>query len=315
MPSWLTGTVSELTGNDSVLTGAGVCPPFPDEMIADGASFPTGVTDSVLTATTPPACGPAPPDPEDPDGFLWLNNLANSTGLVVKDGSDRVTNWINQFTGIHAAVDSESQDAHGVPLSPNTLWPVWTPNAQNGLPGMLWTRAAGTNMNGTYPGGTLNKPSADGAPITIFAVVQSFDIQGGAILTLRLNNPDFETMMWLYGPAPGFQQGSSSAQDANGTLFDDGIINYANQTILVDWTYYDAVTPMEIFVNGVQRPLYSTGLQPAYSGVSGYSVGFCNAIFSRNWNGYLYEILGYLGADSARRTETRAYLNDKWSIY
>lgn len=55
MPSWLTGTGSVETGNDSALTATGVCAPLHPDFIKDGTSFLTG-QESVLTATTPPTC-------------------------------------------------------------------------------------------------------------------------------------------------------------------------------------------------------------------------------------------------------------------
>ncbi len=252
--------------------------------------------------------------PINDDGFLWLNNKVDPSGLLVKDGSNRTSLWINQFTGPSAAVDSPSQDAHGVAL-PVGQWPVWTPGAQGTLPGMLWSRAAFTNQNAIYPNGTLNKPSADSAPVTILAVVRPFDLQGGHVLTLRLNNLDCEFMLEHYGPNPLFQQGSSAAQDAQGTLFQQGLIDYSNQTVLVDWTFYGPFLRPDIFINGTLRPLLAPGTtQAGYAGVSGYSVGFCNAVFSRNWNGYIFEILGYLGTDTTVRAAARSYLARKWGI-
>ncbi len=231
MPSWLTGSGSALTGNDSALTATGVCAPLHPDFIKDGASFLTG-SESVLTATTPPACEePHPPIVDD--GFLWLNNKVDPAGLMVKDGSDRLTTWINQFTGPHAAVDSQSADAHGVPIA-NSQKAVWTQNVQNGLPGMLWSRAAFTNQNAIYPDGTLNKPTADNEPVTILAVVRPFDLQGGHVLTLRLNNVDCEFMLEHYQPAPTYQQPMSAAQDVQGVLFEEGLIDYSNQTLLID---------------------------------------------------------------------------------
>lgn len=51
------GIPSELAGNGSVLTGAGVCPPLPRQWIADGASVKAG-TEGVLTAGEM-VCGPS----------------------------------------------------------------------------------------------------------------------------------------------------------------------------------------------------------------------------------------------------------------
>ncbi len=275
--------------------------------IIKGDGHPTIARPSCFSELLPPIID---------DGFLWLNNKLDPTGLLVKDGSNRATLWINQFTGPHAALDSPSKDSNGVVL-PVGQWPVWTPGAAggNGLPGMLWSRAAFTNQNTAYPPGTLNKPSADNAAVTILAVVRPFDLQGGHVLTLRLNNLDCEFMLEHYGPNPAYQQGSSAAQDAQGTLFDIGLIDYSNQTVLVDWTFYGPFLRPDIFINGTLRPLLAPGTtQAGYAGVSGYSVGFCNAVFSRNWNGYIFEILGYLGTDTTVRAAARSYLARKWGI-
>jgi hypothetical protein len=170
-------------------------------------------------------------------------------------------------------------------------------------------------MNTAYPPGTFNKPTANNAPVTILAVVRSFDLQGGHVLTLRLNNLDCEFMMEHYGPAPAFQIPMSAAQDVQGVLFNDGIVNYSNQTVLIDWTFKGGGVVPDVFVDGTQRPLLPPGnTMGAYAGVSGYSVGFCNATFNRNWNGYLFEILGYIGQDVGVRAAARTYLARKWGI-
>ncbi len=316
MPSWLTGQGSVLSGNDSALTATGVCAPLHPDFIKDGASFLTG-QESVLTATTPPACELLPPI--IPDGFLWLNNKVSPTGLMTKDSSNRVSTWFNQFTGPSAAVDAKSEQSPGVP-TPVGQWPVWTEALQNGLPGMAWSQPNSTHMHGLYVPGTFNKPTADNAPVTILGVVRVADNIGGMMLTLRLNNNDLECGLFTRGGG-AFQIPMSSAQDTSGTIFAAGanvpiVYDFTGQTLLLSFTYFGGGISPIVRINGVTKQLFtpSTSLI-AYAGNSGYSVGFCNANFNSIWRGHIFEILGYLGTDAAVRTAAETYLNTKWAVY
>ena len=317
MPSWLTGIGSVPSGDDSALTATGVCAPLHPDFIKDGASFLTG-TESVLTAATPDPCELLPPI--IPDGFLWLNNKLSPDGLMVKDGSNRVSNWINQFTGVHAAVNALAESSPGVPM-PVGEWPVWAPNLQNGLPGMVWSQPASTHLHGNYPLGTTNKPTADNAPVTILGVVRVADAIGGMMLTLRLNNDDLECGVFKRTLLGGtFQIPMSSSQDGNGVIFGHGltpdVYDFTGQTLVVSYTFFGGGIAPIVRFNGAVVSLYSvdTTLRP-YLGESGYSVGYCNANFNSIWRGNIFEILGYLGTDTAVRTAAEEYLNAKWAVY
>lgn len=54
--SKLTGATSVAAGEDSVPTAGGICPPAPGLFIEDGASMPTGLLETVLTAGAAPPC-------------------------------------------------------------------------------------------------------------------------------------------------------------------------------------------------------------------------------------------------------------------
>jgi hypothetical protein len=319
MPSWPTGQGSVGAGEDSALTADGVCAPLHPDFIKDGASFLTG-RESVLTAAQPDPCGELLP-PITPDGFLWLNNKLSPTGLMTKDGSNRVSTWVNQFTGVSAAVDATSEDAPGVP-EPVSQWPVWTPTQQNGLPMMAWSRAAFTHMHGHYPLGTFNKPTADGAPVSILAVVRVSNPNptGGMFLTLRRNNDDLECGLYNYGGPSGYQAPMTCAQQNKGVIFGHGltvdIFDFSGQTLILAYQYFGPGIRPVIRINGVAPSLYQVDTNlVAYTGDSGYSVGFCNAVFDEIWDGYIGEILGYIGTDAATFAAAETYLNAKWAVY
>lgn len=314
MPSWITGTVSVQTGNDSVPTAAGVCPPFPDEMIKDGASFPTGGTDSVLTATTPPDCD-VEPTPWEEDGFFWVKSYGG-TDQFIKDGSNRVSKWINQFP---PDIDPEAVNDTGVPL-PNVERPVWTsvvPGASRSM--FRWNKTAGpvtsvgTNLNKIYPPSTLNEPTADGAPVTFYAVVMFLDSAGGNVVTLRLNNADCEMGYRRYDNAESIP--ISSAQD--GHAYFTPRIDYSNQLILLKWEYNGGspASAPKFYVNGVQIAMSSSQLIQNYTGISGMTIGHCNASGNESPDAYFGEILGYRGIltdGSPGDLQTVAYLVNQW---
>ncbi len=308
MPSWLTGSGSALTGNDSALTATGVCAPLHPDFIKDGASFLTG-NESVLTATTPVPCNEPPGF--DRGGLFWYKADAG----VTKNGSNQVSLWADQWPNHY---DMSPQDSGGT-IAGVGQWPVWTPNLQNGLPGLIWTPCYGcfngTLMQHIFPNGTLNKPTADDAPVTILAVAAMTDLRGGVIMTFRMNVLDYEVGMRQNGL---YQLPVSNNGDAPAGY--SLTQNYVGQgAILMDWEYYGqaGVPKARVNVNAVARSFLAGSIESlvAYNGVSGFSIGYRNANLQYSWPGPIYEIIGYLGTDPATITEARAYLNEKWAVY
>jgi len=271
-----------------------------------------------------PCCGCCCEEAAPPleDGFLWLNNThASPPSMMTRDGSNRVSTWFNQFTGVSAAVDAVSEDSPGIP-TPVSQWPVWTPGVQNGLPMMFWERAQFTHMHGHYPAATFNKPTANGAPVSILAVVRVSNPNptGGMFLTLRRNNDDLECGLYNYGGPGGYQAPLTCAQQNKGVIFGHGltvdIYDFSGQTLILAYQYFGPGIAPIIRINGAPRSLYQVDTNlVAYTGDSGYSVGFCNAVFDEIWDGYIGEILGYIGTDAATFAAAETYLNTKWGVY
>lgn len=323
--------ISLLTGDDSVLTGAGVCPTAPPLLVKDAASMLTGF-ESILTAGNPTDCGSTIVS-RPPDGFIWYRGDSNDAAYMTVDGSNRISRLINQFP---PDIDVTAVNSFGVAL-PNTQWPTWAANELNGLGGVTLDGSKSQFLNKIYPVGTLNMPTADGEPLRVLAVVRPNGLQSGGargtLLTMRMTNDDFECCLrvasiFLFGEV---QIPVSSAQNSKAQYIGTGsgpfplgtalVTDYSDQNLLMDWTYRGVGSNPTAVArhNGEGFPLFDfspTAVFP-YTGVSGMSFGYCNAVDSCFWNGKFFELLVYKGADALDPdigNEAWEYLNQKWGL-
>lgn len=79
--SYLAGATSVLAGHGSALSAVGVCAPFPGLFLTDGASFNAG-GESLLSATTPPACSSCPSTIPTEAGLFTLSD-ASGPALIL----------------------------------------------------------------------------------------------------------------------------------------------------------------------------------------------------------------------------------------
>lgn len=264
------------------------------------SSVQIGVADSqpltriaTIEALAPPA-GP----------LFWYKADAG----VTANGSNQVSEWADQTVN---HFDMLPQDSGGT-TQPTSSWPVLTPNAINGRAAMLYNGSS-TLLQCIFPNGTTNKPSPDGAPVQVAAVVKA-NGNGGTICTLRLNNDDLEFDIFNH---LGETQIFCSAQDARNMRIIPPDSSLFGVNLLAAWQFYGAgVAPVGAFqANGVSKTL-GTSSSPItnYSGNSGFSIGYVNAVFGRVFNGYIGEVIGYLGTDPTVAAAALAYLKAKWGL-
>lgn len=293
-----TGAPGLVTGSGSVLTAAGVCAPYPDLFLTDGASFDTGA-ESLLTASNPLPCdGPAG------SPLFWFRSKAG----VTKNGSSQVSRW-NDQTPHH--FDMFPQDSGGT-TQPTSSWPVLTPNAISGRSAMLYNGTS-TLLQCIFPAGTKNMPSPDGAPVQVLAVVHATG-GGGTVCTLRLQNDDLELAVY---DRLGETQIMCSAQDARNMRVIPPDASLFNTDLLVSWQFYGAGNAPVGACQANGTPLtLGTSAQPItdYSGESGFSIGYVNAVFGRVFTGFIGEVIGYLGTDPVVTSVTKAYLKKEWAL-
>lgn len=327
--SMLTGATSVPTGQDSVETAGGVCPPIPGEFIADGASMPTGKLETVLTASSAPLCGPVPPDWEM---IYWFE----ADRLVTMDSSNRVTRWgdltPNQF-------DVEPVDQFGSP-TPVGQWPVWTPNVHpSGLASMDWGSDA-FPAQGRYlqnlQGASDPLPCAAGAARTTIALLKLGPTGiGGRVVTFRRTTNvivlSFSINIHLggllgkpiYATDATFRTrcvpGGISTPPPDGTnAAPTTITDYANQSVVVAWVLH-AAGAMDVYVNGTLIPTFAytfdfgsqsplSLLQPD-DGHGGFTLGpSATDGYKMALDGFMGINMCYAGDDLARLAIANAYV-------
>lgn len=245
---------------------------------------------------------------------------------VTANGSNQVNLWKDQ-TPNH--FDVIPIDNLGNPAG-TANWPVFTPNVVNGLPGLLWNGAPGGVGSGTYlqyvPNPSLpppNVPTVDDAPVTVLALVHALSFNGGVVFCMRLRNQDLECGMRL---AHIFGIGAtqipiSNSQDVGTWKNTLTNVDYTGLDVVMEWRYYGAAANPQaaVFVNGVNIPfnLGTSDTMSGYSGQSGFSIGYCQAVDGTNnttWNGYITETIGYLGTDDATAVAARKYLMERGGL-
>lgn len=309
--SFLTGVGSEPTGNDSVLTAAGVCAPFPGQFITDGASQLTSRFQTVLTAAQN-FCGPILPPNIVAKLVYWFKPDVG----VTQNGSNQVSLWKDQSGN---ARDILPQNSLGS-LRPTSQWPVFTPSVfPSGLAGMTYVKGIGPNtgtlMTWVPPGNPPNQPTADGAGVTMLGFGMATGIDGpngGVFATLRLTSFDLE-LGYRVGSQPTLGTCTfyvSTNADHNAFL-DLGAVSYNNQVIVLAAEYTGATAiPSFLLINGVQHTMTGTpdtGLAN-YSGNSGFGIGWIPSVDAGHFPGKLGEQMCYLGVNRADTLAANKYM-------
>lgn len=257
---------------------------------------PVGGERNWIPVTLPPPSPPGSP-------LFWYKGDAG----VTMDGFSRVSGWADQ-TANH--FDMSPQNSFGFPL-PTGAWPVFTPNVVNGIPGMLYDGAATALQCLFAPGAGM--PTPDDAPVTVLALVKANSYLGGAVCTLRLSANDLQLGM-IYDTPSGLPGPAAEPIRCRGSKFIIPPIDYTNVVTVMDWEWYGSTKTVQCActVNGVPQVIDSRSFTcGAYDGENGFSIGYVSSSYSKVWNGYIVEVIGYLGTDAATITAARNYLNKR----
>lgn len=257
---------------------------------------PVGGERNWIPVTLPPPSPPGSP-------LFWYKGDAG----VTMDGFSRVSGWADQ-TPNH--FDMSPQNSFGFPL-PTAAWPVFTPNVINGIPGMLYDGAATALQCLFAPGAGM--PTPDDAPVTVLALVKANSYLGGAVCTLRLSANDLQLGM-IYDTPSGLPGPAAEPVRCRGSKFIIPPVDYTNVVTVMDWEWYGSTKTVQCActVNGVPQVIDSRSFTcGAYDGENGFSIGYVSSSYSKVWNGYIVEVIGYLGTDAATITAARNYLNKR----
>ena len=237
--------------------------------------------------------------PPTNDMVFWFKSDAG----VVMNGSNQVSNWLDQTPNQN---DVAPVDSFGT-LAPVGQWPVFTPNAINGLPALQFTAASSQKLQHNYIGGTTNKPTPDGSPITCLALVKATAADMGIVCTLRENNNDLEM-----GIRRGFgnEYMLSSAQDHSGKVVSGQSIDRTGQILALVWQFF-GVPNASMTINGVAQKLTDVnGNEPLlpYSGEVGFAIGTIPAVFAGFLSAYVAEVMLYGDTNPATVAQASNYL-------
>lgn len=276
-----------------------------------GLSWQTGFTEQLMHGPDNAVFGVSGDSSSPPaNPLFWFKADAG----VTKNASNQVSKWADQSGN---GLDVTPVTSFGGLLA-TSQWPVYTTNVINGLPGLLYSHAAVTAMQHLYDAGTLNKPTADGAPFMALALVKMASLFGGYVVTLRLNDFDLEfgmrkTNLFLIGNC---QIPVSSAQDSGAKIVQP-VIDYTGLPLAMDWQWFGASSNPQAAarINTSQLRWASAYASNSsnYSGESGFSIGYCNAN-NEALDGYITEVIAYAGTDSATLAGARAYMNKRAGI-
>jgi len=330
--SLLTGATSVLTGNDSVLTAAGECPPAPGLFITDGASRPTGQLATVLTAGNADACGPQPPP--TPGIVYWFE----PDRLVTTQGANFAERWgdltVNHF-------DQIAQDKNAAP-TPDINRPVFVPNAcPSGWPAFDWGNYEVTPDSKwlmTIGGANPNVPTAPGAARTVICLCKPANMIGGRLVGFRLNAPGFVLACWYIVSAFYLRQtwmAEDFEADANYMAVGSPIPPFQGTPAPgLDFTDTWVILSWEILANGQANAYFRLAgdavstLLGTYiwntqandpkihpdSGVSGFTLGYSDIDAGKSFSGLLAAQLCYLGVDTTLRHAWEDYIAAKGGL-
>lgn len=242
-----------------------------------------------------------PPGPER-GGFFWYNARLSEQTL---NGSDQSQQWNDIWPNAYHQLP---QNAAGV-LAGVSQWPVKTPNiTPSGEPGMeySWLGPGDFGCTLTQCLQTVTQ-LPDDAPYFVTAIVTPKGTRGGFVCTMRLTVPDLEMSLRQFnGPYQIVLSSQTNTQN-----YYTPLVDYTMQTIVCSWIFFGSAPVQQCLfrVNGVNISITPfLGLAP-YTGLRGFSIGYCNAVFE-GFDGFITDVRGYLGTDMATVLASEAWSMD-----